>query len=77
MKTAGQELLERLTNLSNITFFNGKKSDCDIIDKISNMVRNDLIPKEKQQIIDAHYHGSEEPYSLSIGANKYYNETFY
>lgn len=53
MKTAGQELLERLTNLSNITYFNGKKSDCDIIEKISNMVRNDLIPKEKQQIIEA------------------------
>lgn len=53
MKTAMQDLVEKLVVLSNSTFFNGKKSDCDIIDKIKDIVRNEFLEKEKKQIIES------------------------
>lgn len=67
MKTAVKKLIDRIIESKEIT--------PDIF-----VILTPLLSKaedeEKQQIIEAHYHGSEEPYSLSTGANKYYNETF-
>lgn len=52
MKTPMEELAEKLCNLSNSTFFSGSKQDCDVIDKIKNIVVNEFIPKENEFIIN-------------------------
>jgi len=57
MKTAMQQLIEKLVNLSNATYLNGKRSECDIIDKIKDIARNEFLKIEKQQIIDANRSG--------------------
>lgn len=78
MKTSCNELIERLVNLSNANYLNGKKSDCDIIDKIKDIVRNEFLEKEKKQIIDAFTKGNREEFydgSEELGFN-YFNETF-
>lgn len=54
MKTACNEIINKLKNLSDTSYFNGKKSDCDIIDRIQNIVRDEFLEIEKQQIIKAY-----------------------
>jgi hypothetical protein len=41
-------------------------------------IANDLLEKEKQQIIDGHIHGHNAPSSTlkNFDAKQYYNETF-
>ena len=78
MKTACNELIERLVNLSNATYFNGKKSDCDIIDKIKDIVNNEFVSKEKQQIIHAVTHGNRMDFydATETAGEQYYTSTF-
>jgi len=81
--TAMQELIEKLINLSNSTYFNGKKTDCDIIDRIMLIAKNEFLEKEKQQIIEA-YSEAETEMSKRFSSDMhkwknsetYYNETF-
>jgi hypothetical protein len=39
-------------------------------------IDNELLEIEKQQIINAHFHGCENMYSYTTGAEQYYNQTF-
>lgn len=73
MKTPTNELIERLVNFSNSTYFNGKKTDCDIIDKIINIVRNEYIKKEKEIILKAWEDGSKSDNGFFGSAEDYYN----
>jgi len=77
MKTLMNEFLERLVKLSDYTFFHGKKTDCDSIDRIGNIVRNELIEKEKEQLINfglkVQGESGVEAYQKVI---KIYDETF-
>ena len=73
MQTPMQELVERLLKLSNHTYFNGKKSDCDIIDKIQSIIKTEYVEKEKRAIIDA-YNNIKPDY---LDGNKIDGEEFF
>ena len=83
MKTAMQELIDKLVNLSNATYLNGKRSECDIIDKIKDIARNEFLKLEKQQIINSYKAGELNIDFKALhgqgklsDANKYFSNTY-
>lgn len=75
MKTAMQQAIDRLVDLSNATYFNGKKSDCDIIDRIQLILKNEYLPKEREQIESAYDADGRFKTSKNNGVT-YYETTF-
>jgi len=81
--TPMRELFDQLVRMSNNTYFNGKKSDCDVIDRISNIVRNEYFEKEKQVIVQSvidtlkdYYIDGDIPDRVKSLAQDYYNQKF-
>lgn len=72
-----QELQERLVRISDNHYLNGSKHDSDVIDSVTNIVRNQYVKEEKDQIINAFLAGlnetGPEPY---VKALSYYESKF-
>ena len=48
MSTIVDLIVDSLVKKSNFTYFNGKKTDCDIIDSIKDRVQNEYTKIEKE-----------------------------